>query len=219
VKLLKETIEILKYFSTINTNLVIKPGKKIATLSPSRVIMAEYDGADDFKETIALFNLPEFLGAFSSFSDPEIDFSDKDLTIKEGKHQLRYVYAKEDILIAPKKSITMPATNISFKFSAELIAKMQKMSAILAAEDLAIIGNGKTISIKVLDKKNPTANTFEVDLEISTTDSFVVFFKMENIKLFVTDYTVNVTTKISQWKASGVNLIVYIAVETDSVFP
>ena len=37
----KDTLNILKNFSGINSNLYVKPGSKITTMSPTKNIMAE----------------------------------------------------------------------------------------------------------------------------------------------------------------------------------
>ena len=219
MKLSKETVEILKNFATINTNLIINPGKKISTMSATKDIFAEYNGVDEFDKKVSIFNLSELLGAFSAFSDTELILEDKNLVIKQGKAQVKYVYADENVLITPKKSITMPSAEIEVNLSADLLASLQKMSAILSVEDLAIVGNGKTISVKVLDKKNPTANSFVIDLEVKSKEVFQVNFKVEKLRMIPDDYKVEISSKkISKWTASGINLVVFVAVESDSVF-
>ena len=112
----------------------------------------------------------------------------------------------------PKPEVTVSLTN-------ELIARMQKMAAVLSVEDLAIIGDGSKVSVKVFDKKNPTANAFGVDLEEVTTDTFHINFKIEKLRLYAADYEVQISSKkISKWTASGLKLTVFVAVESDSTF-
>jgi len=219
VKLNKETVEILRNFASINTNLVIHPGKKISTMSATKDILAEYEGVDNFQKQVSIFNLSELLGAYSSFGDPELVLEDKNLIIKQGKQQVKYIYADESVLITPKKEIKMPSTDIEVELSGELITRLQKMASILSVEDLAIVGDGKTISVKVFDAKNPTANEFVVDVEVKTKDVFQVNFKVEKLRLYPSDYKVEISSKkISKWTATAVKLTVFIAVETTSVF-
>ena len=219
MKLNKETVEILRNFASINTNLVIHPGKKISTMSATKDILAEYEGVDNFQKQVSIFNLSELLGAYSSFGDPELVLEDKNLIIKQGKQQVKYIYADESVLITPKKEIKMPSTDIEVELSGELITRLQKMASILSVEDLAIVGDGKTISVKVFDAKNPTANEFVVDVEVKTKDVFQVNFKVEKLRLYPSDYKVEISSKkISKWTATAVKLTVFIAVETTSVF-
>jgi hypothetical protein len=219
LKLTKETVEILKSFSIINSNLVIRPGNKFSTLSSNKAIMAEYEGVDKFDETVAIFNLSEFLGVYSYFTDPEIDFDTKMLTISQNKQQVKYLYADENVLIVPKKSITMPTIDVTVNLTKDLIAQLQKMASILSVEDFAIVGDGKSVFAQVLDKKNPSANTFEIDLEVDNPQTFTIFFKIDNMRMYPADYKVEISSKkISKWSAQGLNLIVYIAAEADSTF-
>ena len=219
MKLSKQVVEILRNFSSINSNIIIKPGNKITTMSATKDILAEYEGDVTFDKTISIFNLSELLGAYAAFNDPEIILEDKSLTIKQGKQQVKYVYADKNLLIAPTKDIIMPVAEIKVSLTNELISRMQKMSSVLSVEDLAISGDGKTVSVKVFDKKNPTANSFEVDLEVPTKETFDINFKVEKLRLFPSNYDVEISSKkISKWSATDLKLVVFVAVESDSSF-
>ncbi len=214
----KETLAILQNFSTINTNLVIKPGKKFSTMSSTKDILAEYEGDDDFTKQVSVFNLNELLGVISAFNKPEIDLDDKFLTVKEGTQKVNYVYAEESLLTTPNKSIVMPKVEIQFSISSTDLAKMVKMANILSVEDLSFIGDGTKIIARVLDSKNPTGNSFDIDLETKTTKTFDAQFKIEKLKLFPGDYDVELTQRISRFAHKGVKLVVYVAVEASSKF-
>lgn len=220
MQLSKETSDILKNFSQINTNLVVKPGTNISTVSVSKDILAEYEGTDKFDKQISLFNLNEFLGVVGSFSNPDLVLDTKTVTIKEGKQKVTYMYADENLLTTPQKSITMPKVDISFTLSAADLAKLQKMSAILAVEDLTVEGDGKKLIAKVLDYKNPTGNTFELDLDTKSAVKFVAHFKVDKFtKLFPSEYTVEISSlKISKFSSTTMKLKYYLAVEADSTF-
>ncbi len=219
MKLNQETVAILKTFALINSNLVIKPGKKITTMSATKDILAEYEGEDEFDETFAVFNLSEFLGAFGSFQDPELELESKQCIIKQGKQKVKYTYADESYLITPKKDIKMPSSDVEVELSQDLLQRMQKMAAVLSVEDFSIIGDGDKVSVKVCDVKNNTNNEFEVDLEQETTDNFRIDFKIDKLKLFPSDYVVEISSKkISKWKSKNINLSVFIAVEATSQF-
>lgn len=219
MKLNQETVAILKTFAGINSNIVIKPGKKITTMSATKDILAEYEGDDEFDETFAVFNLSEFLSAYSSFQEPELVLETKQCVIKQGKQQVKYTYADESYLITPKKEIKMPSTDVVVDLSQDLILRMQKMAAVLSVEDFSIIGDGEKVSVKVCDIKNNTNNEFEVDLDQETTESFRIDFKIDKLKLYSADYNVEISSKkISKWKAKGINLSIFIAVEATSQF-
>jgi hypothetical protein len=220
MNLSKETVDVLKNFSVINSNLVIHAGKKIATVSASKDIMAEYEGVDEFEKKVSVFNMNELLGVLSAFGKPELDLSDDYVTIKEGKQKVKYVYAAESLLTTPSKSIVMPAATISFSLSSSQLERINKMAGVLAVEDMSFIGNGKKIIARVHDVKNSTGNSFDLDLEVTTTQKFDVHFKVEKMsKLFSGDYDVEISDKkISKFLNKNIKLVVYLAVEIDSTF-
>lgn len=220
MKLGKQTVEILKSFSSINTNLVIKPGKKISTISAAKDVLAEYSGEDEFDKQVSIFNLNEFLGVVGAFDNPDFDFDDKQVTISEGKQKVKYVYADESLLTKPGKSINMPTPEVEFVLSAANLSKVQKMSGVLGVEDVAFVGNGKNIVARVFDIKNQTGSTFDIDLDTKTSETFDIHFKMDKLKLMSgMDYDVEISSKkISKFTSKSIDLVVFVAVETTSTF-
>lgn len=220
MQLSNDLVNVLKNFSSINANLVVKKGKKISTMSSAKDIMAEFNGKDDFAKPLAIFNLNEFLGVLSAFDDPSLELEDKYVTISQGKQKVKYIYADECHLVTPQKSIQFPGADISFTLTQETLSKLQKMSAILAAEDLAIVGDGKKVTLKVFDKKNPSNNVFEIETEAKTSDDFEVLLKIEKLKLIQGTYTVDVSSKkISRFTNDDIDIVYFVAVEADSKFP
>ena len=71
MKLSNETVSVLKNFSTINQNLVIKSGNKITTMSAMKNIVAKAAVIENFPQQFAIYDLNEFLSAISLFSKPE----------------------------------------------------------------------------------------------------------------------------------------------------
>jgi hypothetical protein len=219
MQLSKVTLEVLKQYATINTNLVIKAGKKISTMSVAKDIMSEYEGEDDFAKDVSIYNLNELLGVISAFKEPELVLDDKFLTVKEGKQTVRYVYADPSLLITPTKSIQMPAAEVTFDLTGDALDKMKKMGSILAVEDVNLIGDGKKIVARVCDSKNPTGNYYDVDVEAATTETFTVHMKLDKLKLFAGDYKVELSSKkISRFTHATMKLQTFVAIESDSTF-
>ena len=74
MKISEETIDVLKNFSTINQNLLIKQGNVLTTMSSMKNIMAKATVKEDFPQEVAIYDLNEFLSAISIFQKPEFDF-------------------------------------------------------------------------------------------------------------------------------------------------
>lgn len=216
MKLSKETVGLIKNFAGINSNLLLKSGNKLATISAQKNVMADAVVSETFPD-FGIYDLNEFLGAMSLFEDPELEFSDKYVTIKQGKSSIKYFAAEASVLTAPQKAITFPDAEIEFNLTANMLSMIQRTASVLRASDLTIIGDGSTITAVVGDKKNATGNSFQES--VGTTDKkFKVNLKVENLKMLPGDYTVSVSSKkISRFKGAG-DLVYYVAVEADSTF-
>lgn len=216
MKLSKETIAVIKNFAGINSNLLLKQGNKLATISSQKNVMADTTVAETFPD-FGIYDLNEFLGAMSLFEDPELEFGDKFVTIKQGKSTIKYFAASPEVLTAPQKSITFPEAEINFKLTATQLDMIRKTAGVLRSEDLTIVGDGSTITAVVGDKKNATANCFNESVG-TTNKTFKANLKVENLKMLPGDYDVSISSKkISRFKGAG-DLVYYVAVEADSTF-
>ena len=217
MKLSKDTVALFKNFAGINSNLLLKTGNKLATISAQKNVMADATVAETFPE-FGIYDLNEFLGAMSLFEDPELTFSDKYVTIQEGSNSIKYFAADASVLTAPQKSITFPEAEIEFKLTTTMLNMIQKTASVLRASDVAIVGDGSTMSVVVGDKKNATGNSYSAN--VGTTDkTFKVNLKVENLKMLPGDYNVSVSSKkISRFQSTSTDLVYYVAVEADSTF-
>jgi hypothetical protein len=216
MKLSKETVAVIKNFAGINSNLLLKQGNKLATISSQKNVMADITVAETFPD-FGIYDLNEFLGAMSLFEDPELEFGEKFVTIKQGKSTIKYFAASPEVLTAPQKAITFPEAEINFKLTATQLDMLRKTAGVLRSEDLSIIGDGSTIIAVVGDKKNATANSFNETVG-TTNKTFKANLKVENLKMLPGDYDVSISSKkISRFKGAG-DLVYYVAVEADSTF-
>ena len=216
MKLSKETIALIKNFAGINSNLLLKSGNKLATISAQKNVMADATVSETFPD-FGIYDLNEFLGAMSLFEDPELDFSEKYVTIKQGNMSIKYFAADASVLTAPQKAITFPDAEIEFTVTAAMLNMIHRTASVLRAADVSIVGDGSTITAVVGDKKNATGNSFSEPVG-STDKTFKVNLKVENLKMIPGDYTVSISSKkISRFKGNG-DLVYYVAVEADSSF-
>lgn len=218
MNLSKETLAVFKNFSNINGNLSIKEGNKLTTISAGKNIMAEIVVPETFPIDFGIYDLNEFLGAMSLFENPDLDFTEKYVTIKEGKNGIRYYAANQSVLTPVPTIKQFPTPDIEFDLTGGMLNQIQRVASILRVSDFSVVGDGSVITVNVGDKSNPTGNTFSS--EIATTDkSFTVNFKTENLKMMPGDYVVSIGgKKISRFKATGQQLTYYVAIELDSKF-
>ncbi len=215
----KQTLDLFKNFSTINNNLLIKPGSEIATVASSKDIVGEVTVAEVFPKEAGIYNLNEFLGVVSLFDKPEFDFEDEHVIIKEGRNKIKYYYADSSLLTVPTKKVGMPSVDVELSLSAEQLHRLQKAANALSVGDLAFVGDGIKVIARVFDVANPTSNGFDLDLDVATTNTFNVIIKIEKLKLFSGGYDISVSSKrISKFVNKDVKLTYFIAVETNSTF-
>jgi len=218
MKLSKNTVNLLKNYASINSNLLLKAGSKLSTISGQKSIIAEATVEDTFPIDFGIYDLNEFLSAFSLFSDPDLTFNDKVVVIKEGTSAIKYYASSAEVLTVPSKSINFPDADVEFELSAEVLASILKTASVLRASDVSFIGEDGELNLVVGDKKNATANTYGVSLG-KTDGKFRVNLKIDNLKFIPGGYTVSISNKkISRFAAKGSDLVYFVAVEADSTF-
>ena len=220
MKLTNETINVLKNFSTINQNLVIKEGSNISTMSAMKNIIAKATVEEKFVKEFAIYDLNEFLSALSLFSNPNLDFNDDYVVITEdgssGK-SLKYWYSDPSVVTSPTKEVTMPSTEIKFNLSSDTLSEVTKAAAVIGVPDM-VLESGE---LRVTDKKNDTANSYSTQVidNDDTTENYKFWFKVENLKLLPGSYDVQVSEKkISYFKNSNLDIEYFIALEPESSY-
>ena len=220
MKLTNETINVLKNFSTINQNLVIKEGSDISTMSAMKNIIAKATVEEKFAKEFAIYDLNEFLSALSLFSNPNLDFNDDYVVITEdgssGK-SLKYWYSDPSVVTSPTKEVTMPSTEIKFNLSSDTLSEVTKAASVIGVPDM-VLESGE---LRVTDKKNDTANSYSTQVidNDDTAENYKFWFKVENLKLLPGSYDVQVSEKkISYFKNSNLDIEYFIALEPESSY-
>jgi hypothetical protein len=217
MKLSKETVNIFKNFATINTNLLITPGSKIATKSAKKTITGNVTVVEDFPVEFGIYDLNEFLGALALFESPDLEFYDKYVIIKENSDQIKVYKAEKGVLVYQEKEITFPEVYVDFTLPSNVLSNIQRTSAVLHAEVLTVIGKDGQLIVQV-GKQKQEANSYQN--VIGTTDkTFKANMLIEHFKMVPGDYQVTLSArKISRFQSTTTDLVYHVAVEADSVF-
>jgi len=217
MKINNKTLNILKNFATINPSIIVKPGNTLKTISSSKTILARAEVPDTFEYPFAIYNLSQFIGCISMFTDPDLDFEESSVTISDGKNKIVYHYADSSIILAPPdKDINIPSVDAEFKISATDIPSVAKALSILELTEIAIVGDGDNIFIQAIDSKNPSSNQYSV--KVGATDKvFKAIFKPDNLKMVPDDYIVTLSSK-GLSKFVGTEATYYVAIEATSTF-
>ena len=222
MKLNQTTQDILKNFSEINTNILIKPGSELNTISTMKNILAKATINENFDKEFGVYDLNEFLSVVSSLDKPELTLQEKHLTISaEGsRSKVKYFYSDPSVIVSPTKDVNMPESDVTFSLSESNLAQLRKMAAILSSPDLALVGTkGGDVVLKVCDKKNDTSNKFDIVVGENATANYTFYFKVENLKMISGDYDVAVSSRsIAHFTNTKLPIQYWIALEPDSVF-
>jgi len=221
MKIDDKTVSILKNFSNINPSILIEEGNVLTTISPTKTVLAKATVPTTFTKRFAIYNLNQFLGLFSVIQDPEFEFSENHVNVRDSKTKntcFNYIYADEStIKVPPKKLLTLPSVNASVELNDVTFKEVVKASGMFSLPEIAYVGDGSNIFLQALDSKNITGNIFSI--KIGETDKeFRAIFKTENlIKIISGDYKIDISSKgIAHLKGDEIEY--WIAVEASSTY-
>ena len=188
MNLSSDTVAVLKNFSDINQNILVKPGNKVQTISTMKNILAEAEISEKFDSEFAIYDLPEFLRAVELFQKPSLNFnggSNVQIADSNSKQSIKYFFADKSVIVAPTKNITMPDKEVTFTLKKDDFARLQKGVMTLNLPDVAVKGDGKSITLVATDKKNKSSNDYSISVG-ETSKTFTAYFKAETLKWYQT---------------------------------
>jgi hypothetical protein len=194
MKISEATKSILKNFSDINQNLLVKPGSELKTISTMKNILATAKVEEEFTTEFGIYDLSEFLGVLSLFKRPTFSFEEKHIGIAEDgtSTKTNYFFSDPAVLVTPQKDIKMPECEVNFVLTHADLANVKKAAAVMQLPDISIH---------------------------SDTGEFDFHFKTENLKLIEGDYDVAISSKnISHFKHKSKEIQYWIALEQTSTF-
>ena len=219
VILSKKTLDVLKNFSTINSSIVFRKGSTVRTISNAENILAKFSGEEVFPTDFAIYDLSQFLSGISLFNDPQLEFTSNDyVSIRGGRTSAKYYFSDPEITLksAPERNVNFPGADIQFTLSAEDLLALQKASAVYSLPDLTFQSEEGLDTIKLIlrDKENDTSNTYDLTVAGTTTGTYSLDVKIDNIRVLPGDYSIKVSKAlISEWTNSNYDLTYYIALE------
>jgi len=212
-----KTIQILKNMSSINPSILIKPGNVLSSIATNKTVLAKATVTEEFDRQIPIYTLNRFLSALSLFTNADVTFDDKAAIIRGERSSITYHYSDPAVILAPpEKEIKLPSVDVDTVVTNKAMQDVLKAMNVLGLPELAIVGDGDSLTLQALDVKNPSADTFSVDIG-ETDKTFRAIFRAENIKIIDGDYQVQISSKgISKFIGSDVTY--WIAIEQTSSF-
>jgi len=222
MQLTEQTLNVLRNFSSIQSNLVVEAGCKIKTMAEARNVMSSAMLAQEFPQDFGIYDLNEFLNVLSLVDDPKLDFSDEYVRVTDstGRSAVKYFFADSNILTSPSKDINMPECEVNFTLDESTLSRVRKAASVLGHEKMTIEANDGAIRLTVTDNNDSTSNSFVIDVPGTyQSENFCFVMNISNMKLISGDYEVGISSKLlSQFTNKNVDVVYYIALEKSSTY-
>lgn len=168
MKISPRTVDIIGSIKAINQGVVFKKGSVIKAKKERGtmpLIFAKVE--EEFPVDFAIYNLSKFQQIMSLMQDPEITFEENNLLIKDSKKSKATIaYAAERLIDSPDYSMSIVLPNVDFEVDLDVthIRKIKQAAQQLGCEEIAFVGNGKTIQLQTysVKKSDPDYFSFEV---------------------------------------------------------
>ena len=223
MELSESTLQVLRNFSGINQNLLIKSGSNIKTISEARNVVATADVTESFEKDFGIYDLNEFIGVMGLVDTPSLKFEDDFVIVSDssGRSKVKYFYAAEETLTTPTKDVTMPEADVKFVLDNDTLNKLKKAASTLGHSEVSIKAKDGILSLSVVENQNATSNAFSIhiDGEFKQDAVFNFIISISNLKILPGDYEVEISSKlITQFKNKEVPLRYWIALEKTSTY-
>ena len=221
MKLSVSTVDILKNFSAINPNILFKRGNTLNTIAEAKNIMASAKISEEIPTEFGIFDLTQFLSTVSLLENPDLEFTENSVLVRDGNASIQYYYSSPEVLTVPTKTVNMPNPDVVFNLPSDTINKIKRASSVLGHPTLQITGAKGRITLQIVDLKNPTANKYSIVIDEKNACNEVFSFVMVigNLKMMAGDYVVSISSKlISHFKNTSTPVEYWIALEKTSTF-
>ena len=223
MELSEDTLNVLKNFSGINPNMMIRSGNTIKTISEARTVLSRATVSEEFPVDFGIYDMNEFMGVLQLVDTPKLKFEDDYVVVNDstGRSKVKYFYSSEDTLTTPQKDITMPEANVKFTLDNETLNRLKRAASTLGHSEISISGKDGVLSLSVVDSQNMTSNVFSIDVdgEFESDAVFNFIMSTNNLKILPGDYEVSISSKlISQFSHTSLDVKYWIALEKTSTF-
>tara|TARA_B100000085_G_scaffold122857_1_gene111824 strand:- start:1684 stop:2361 length:678 start_codon:yes stop_codon:yes gene_type:complete len=223
MELQEQTLNVLKNFSDINPNILIKEGNTIKTISEAKNVLATAIVDNEFTQQFGIYDLKEFIGVLSLVDQPSLKFADESVTVSDqsGRSKIRYFFSPEETLTSPQKDINMPECEVQFVLDNDTLNKLRSAATALGHTEVSVTPGDGVLTLSVVDNENATSNAYSIDVPYTSKPDtpFTFVINIGNLKIIPGDYEVSISSKlISEFKNKEVNVRYWIALEKTSTF-
>jgi len=221
MELSDNTLTVLKNFSSINQNLMVREGKTVKTISEARNVLATANVTEEFPKDFGVYDLNEFISVLGLVDKPRLTFQDEHVIVGDssGRSKVKYFFSPEETLTTPSKDIKMPEPDVKFELTADTLSKLKRAASALGHTEFSMTASNGALSLSVVDNQNSTSNAFSIDVHATSIPDTAFNFVMSiaNLKIIAGDYDVGISSKlISEFKHKELDVTYWIALEKSS---
>jgi hypothetical protein len=221
MKLSNNTLAILSNFSTINSNIYVRTGNILRTISNSNDLSAKATISETFDTEFAIYDLPQFLKGLKLYENPELEFTPGEgyVLIKQGNHTIKYFLTEPELVKAPEnRNIALPSKDVCFEMTREHLDKLMRATSVFGLSDFTVLGQNGQITLQVRNKVNPTSN--QVSIVVGRTDKeFELNFDKNNLLMIEGSYDVVISKEmIAEFTNQDFELTYFVGLTSDSFF-
>jgi hypothetical protein len=218
MKLSENTLAILQSFSNINKSILIKSGNIVKTkpeLTDSPTVKAKID--ETFPVDFAIYEFKKFLQIISLFDDPELDFKDTHVEIKDKNNKKSTIYYDDPRYVSGAdydKNLKLPSVDVSFEVDYDTIQSVIKSSKTLGHSEICFRGEDDKLYVSSFEKRQKD----NFSIQIGETDKkFTMIFSISDFSIMKTKYDVELCFK-GIAKLESQNLTYWIAPLSKSTY-
>lgn len=166
----KESIDILKKFTTVNTSFVIS-NDVIGVLSTDKATCMFYEPSnlDEFETKAHIYNVTEFLNVVETLGDQtDLKVNENTIDIINGKKKLKYVLSSKSVKEIPttieSKFEEFPK-DVVFTLNRDDLGQITKIAGLLGLDKVTLSVDENGVCITTNETGNDSSDDFRIELD------------------------------------------------------
>lgn len=206
MKISKQTIQILSNCAKIRESINFGKGNQIRTKDSSQAFNAIIEIDEEFPRDFCVYDLNSFIAALKIFNEPEIEFKESNIVIKDsnGKAKINYAYTNPiliQIMSDYSKVISLDNKICTFDLTNAQFNELSSAASLFGVDDIEFRAVTKdTIMVTATTSsgmKRDTDNSYSVSIEVDVEDmdkfaQLNISTMKSLLKLMPLDYTVSI---------------------------
>lgn len=216
MKLSEHTMTVLKNFASINSGIVLRQGNIQKTMSPEKSILVEAELEETIPTSFGIYDLNQFLGNATTMSNPELEFSEKSVSMKDDTFTLYYLSCSPELIITPPdKELVINDPDATVDLSHATLAKILRLASMNDLPHVSFIAKDGELKLQAHEKSNPSSNHVSTSICEYAGNEFTATFKAENLKIIPDDYTVIIKAgAFAKFSSKNRKLTYFVAMES-----